>query len=769
MRSVRGVYDMAQEQELLIQLCKALDLSDAIKIIRKLESNFLYTWRPVGDNEANYGLINIGSDPGNALIERVTNAIDGVIEREALRQQDKKGGIIPASPREAVERWFHVPGGRVANLGDPANRQPLADNVVVTLLEGDHKRRPSVMIRDRGVGLTPSLIPTTILSLSATNKIDKPYLAGAYGQGGSTALAFSPDGTLFVSRRQPDLLNNGQSDVIAVTFARYEELDPAKNKNGRYSYLVNKNREVPHIHAALLQDFDPGKCVVHFNLGIERYAARMTQLTGSLWWLLQNALFDPILPIWAEDARTSILGGKDKERRTIAGNYTRLVDDRRDRIEHDDSVDVHIEHSSGPTVVKVNYWVVRSKDDGGSSQPIDAYVDPYQPIAYTYFGQTHGTDERRFTSERLQLPYLAKFLILQIELDHLLPAARRELLSSTRDRLKRTHFFSEMRERICAALAEDDELIRLNEIRKEELLSRHSEKDRERMRQRFAQLMERLKPGVDATKGGRGESEGGRQPSGSRNREPLEPLPTQDEPTFICIANTKKPIPVRLDRQALIRLESDAPDGYLTSRIHAKMTMACHPAEVLVLESKSDFHGGRARLTIRPGEGAKAQEGTISVFLFTHNDRALWDEKAFRLEPPPEHPTAGEKSKTRVKVPEPIPVYKSEWPSFGWDESNVADVREDKDGGKIYVNADNRHLDRLLRGGGYQEKGVIRMRNNFVLYVAFYAWSRHSETRAHNGFLQGKEFEDYQSAELDRVAQTVIHSIAAGARLADEE
>jgi len=226
---------------------------------------------------------------------------------------------------------------------------------------------------------------------------------------------------------------------------------------------------------------------------------------------------------------------------------------------------------------------------------------------------------------------------------------------------------------------------------------------------------------------------------------------------------------VRLDRQALIRLESDAPDDYLTSRIHAKLTMACHPPGILVLQSKSDFHGGRARLTIRPTEGAKAQEGTISAFLFTPDDMALSDEVAFRLEPPPEHPTAGDKSKTRVKVPEPIPVFKDEWPNYGWDESSVAEAREDKEGGKIYVNADNRHLERLLRGGGYQEKGITRMRNNFVLYVAFYAWARHSETKGQDGALHGKEFEDYQAAELDRMAQTVIYSIAAGARLADEE
>ncbi len=761
---------MADEQELLIQLCSSTTLTAARETVRALERQHSYTWRAVGDNEANYGLINIGSDPGVALIERVTNAIDAVIEREAVRRLVGNGSQVrPATPREAVESWFGVAGGRVANLINIEKRQELADNVVIRLLDGDKKREPTVLIRDLGIGLTPALVPKTILSLSGTNKIDKPYLAGAYGQGGSTVLAFSPDGTLIASRRQPDTLGSGQADVTAITFARYEELDPAKNKNGRYAYLVTPNREVPHLPAALLPNFEPGTLVVHFNLGIDKYAARMTQLTGSLWWLLQNSLFDPVLPIWAEDARSGVLGSKERERRTIAGNFTRLSDDRNDRVEHSDSVDVHLEHASGSTTIKVNYWVIRSKEAGGSSQPIDAYVDPYQPIAYTYFGQTHGTDERRFTAERLQLPYLAKYLILQIELDHLLPGARRELLSSTRDRLKKTPFFFEMRERICTALAEDDELIRLNDLRKEELLSRHSDKDRERMRQRFADLMERLKSGVDASTGGKGDEEGGRPRGGTKTREPLGPLPTQDAPTFLRIGNVTRPIPVRLDRQALIRLESDAPDGYLTSHIHAKLAVVCEPAGALVLSSRSDFHGGRARLAVRPGDGAKPQEGSIRVFLFTPDEHTYADESRFLLENPPEQATAGEKRKAHVKVPEPIPVFQPDWPRFGWDESSVAEAREDKEGGKIYVNADNRHLAKLLRGGGYQEKGIARMRNNFVLYVAFYAWARHAQVSAEYEHLSGREFEDYQNGELDRVAQTVIHSIAAGARLADED
>ena len=128
---------MAQDElELLIRPSNAVDLADAKSSIRDLESHFLYTWRPVGDNEANYGLINIGSEPGNALIQRVTNAIDAVIEREALVRLGRDGVSFPASPREAVELWFRVPGGRVANLGDPTKRQPLADNVVVTFLDG---------------------------------------------------------------------------------------------------------------------------------------------------------------------------------------------------------------------------------------------------------------------------------------------------------------------------------------------------------------------------------------------------------------------------------------------------------------------------------------------------------------------------------------------------------------------------------------------------------------------------------------------------------
>lgn len=39
-------------------------------------------WRPVGDNENNLATINLGSDRAAGFVERITNAIDAVLEQE---------------------------------------------------------------------------------------------------------------------------------------------------------------------------------------------------------------------------------------------------------------------------------------------------------------------------------------------------------------------------------------------------------------------------------------------------------------------------------------------------------------------------------------------------------------------------------------------------------------------------------------------------------------------------------------------------------------
>jgi hypothetical protein len=71
-------------ESILAELAHARQLTVAQKLVAALEK-LGFRWRAVGDRENNFGHINIGSDPGHALIERVTNAIDAIIEREAAR------------------------------------------------------------------------------------------------------------------------------------------------------------------------------------------------------------------------------------------------------------------------------------------------------------------------------------------------------------------------------------------------------------------------------------------------------------------------------------------------------------------------------------------------------------------------------------------------------------------------------------------------------------------------------------------------------------
>lgn len=758
------------ESKALISLASSPSLDSAIKAVEVLVASHGYRWVAVG-HEGNFGQISIGSDSGDALVERITNAIDAVIECEAARSSRSKRKSGPSTPREAVETWFKVPGGRVGNIKDNAFRQSLANRISIELLDGVSKNRPNIRIRDLGIGLTPVQVPTSILSLGANNKIDKPYLAGAYGQGGSTTLAFSPEGTLFLSRRQPDLRDAASEDLIAVTFARYEELDPESNKNGRYAYLVDKHGRVAGVAASLIKDFEPGTQVMHFNYQFDKYCQMMTQPVGSLWWLLHNVMFDPVLPIWAIDSRISTIKGDGKSlRRTIAGNNARLTREDNENVEHQDSLGINVPHPEGEAHLRVNYWVIKPRTADGNASPTDSYVDPYQPVTYTYNGQRHGTEDRRFITNRLNLSYLAKYLVIQVELDGLHGKARREVLSSTRDRLKQTKFLDQIREAVAEAMSEDESLIRLNDLRKEELLSRHSQKDREKIRQRFADLMKKLPAGTDAKIPSKGSGEdGGRVPSGSSSREPLAPLPTKSRPTFIRIGNASLTILVQVDRRALVRLESDAPDAYLDNHAHARLTLAPQPDGALKLESHSDFRGGRSRLTMRVAEGIKpGTEGTLTVFLLTPEGQSLTASAKYRVVDAKTVDTAGHDRKSEVKTPEPIPVQQSEWGQHGWSERSVATVASGDDP-KIFVNIDNMHLRALLRNGGYQETGISRMKDNFLLYVAFFAWSREM-SMALNGQPLGdsEHFEAYQVTEMDRLAQTIVYSISSAARTAQE-
>src|ERR1035441_3637071 len=274
-----------REHTALQLLLESRTLKDAKRVVSILVG-MGFVWMPLGAKEGNFGLVNIGSDPGFAFIERITNALDALID-EAARRAPPAVVAELSSPRAAVAALFAIPEGRTIHLA-PERQAQLARDVMVTISDGTVYARPLLEVRDTGTGLTPEAMPATILNLAGSNKIAKPYLAGAYGQGGSTTFAFSPDGTIVASATD--------DSAVGITFVRYCELDAHKNKNGRYEYLSRPgDAGVGRIPRDAVT-FARGTLVRHFDYDLAAYAGDARLPERSLLALIQTALFDPVLP-----------------------------------------------------------------------------------------------------------------------------------------------------------------------------------------------------------------------------------------------------------------------------------------------------------------------------------------------------------------------------------------------------------------------------------------------------------------------------------------
>jgi hypothetical protein len=196
LRAIDGAHVKAPpDQRALLELLEADSIKEARRAVAALERDG-YEWTPLGGKEGNFGLVNIGSDPGFAFVERITNALDAATKRRVTR------------PLRSSPSWTR-------------------------------RARPLLAVRDRGMGIAPDAMPATILNLAGSNKIAKPYLAGAYGQGGSTTFAFSPDGTVIAAATA--------DSPVGVTFVRFRELDARTNKKWtlRVSRSARRTRRRP--------------------------------------------------------------------------------------------------------------------------------------------------------------------------------------------------------------------------------------------------------------------------------------------------------------------------------------------------------------------------------------------------------------------------------------------------------------------------------------------------------------------------------------------
>ena len=629
------------------------DIEQAVETLERAEHSV--AWVPVG-RENNRGTIEVSADPGRSLVERLTNGVDAILEAE---HEIHRGIPDCRSPKDAAIAWLGIPSGGLNEL-TPAQRRELSRRVTVRLLPGEARESRTVEVRDFGIGLAPEEMPATILSLNESNKLRKHYLAGTYGQGGSSTFAVSKL-TLIVSRK------SGTPET-GFTIVRFLDLPADQYKTGHYVYLTLADR-VPHVELPESQ-FPPGTLVRHFGYDLINYSSPLGP--NSVYGLLNQILFDPVIPVWLDNRVHNF-------RRVIKGSRSALngaLD------EGDDARGPSLSHSVRLFYVSlgefgrigVEYWVLEAPSQT-NKRPIAAFLNPAKPLILTLNGQDHGEMPQSLVKKEADLPYLALRLICHIDCNSLTPTAKRQLFVSNREEARGGAVYQLVESEVVRILKSDDDLVRLNNEARERGTREQDQVAVAEMRREVARLL--LTHGLDIAEPVGAHARGGDETERPVNRPPGRRTPPRlielrEPPTYIRLLwGENERVTFYPEQRRYLRIETDAnsiyhdPSNPSLSRINIAVT----GLGALVARGSTPLQGGRMRAIVEAGANSEVgQTGIIRVELIRVGLPGLSDERDFAIvERPPATP-----AEHRISLPpfdiRPVDPDTDLWATLGWPE-----------------------------------------------------------------------------------------------------
>jgi hypothetical protein len=258
-------------------------------------------WLPVGLERGNGGRIKLAGEPMNPIAERTVNGMESLIELARLAELLKNpAAVMPANPRDAVLRYFGLPRLDEIERMDDEQRKEMRERVNEVRrrlsIHLDYERKSkqfAVTVRDQGMGQVPSRMHETLLSLGQSDKADRPYLVGIFGQGGSSAFSVS-EYSVLVSRRAHEILKPGEDAGVGWSIVR--SIQPKGRRDHYYAYLAaSEDGRVPRIDATAAdkREFTNGAHFCHINYDFGGSESAVTRL---LYQALNHVLFSPILP-----------------------------------------------------------------------------------------------------------------------------------------------------------------------------------------------------------------------------------------------------------------------------------------------------------------------------------------------------------------------------------------------------------------------------------------------------------------------------------------
>lgn len=390
-------------------------------------------WTPYGDNESFYGVVeNQQAHPVPALVEKITNGIDAILEKKVLQDGiDIRSAEAPGSVQEALDRYF--PNHRNWDLGDARRRQARDLQIVAS----GPRRDTSLLVYDDGVGQAPADFPATFLSLLRGNKNDVHFVQGKYNMGGAGAIAFCGDRRfqLVASKRYDG------SQPLGFTLLRRHPpklAEAAHRKNTWYEYLVF-NGQVAAIDIDALEIGLEGR---KFRTGsfLKLYSYRLPEGTRSiisrdLNLSINEFLFEPALPFLTVD---------NNERYPDNKAPVTPVYGLKRRLEFDtDTVEAKFSQVSTTALgeLGVTVFVFKARSRGGGVKETKQYIKREyfkngMTVLFSLNGQVHGSYSSEFVTRSLKMPLLKDYLLIHVDCTKLHLEVRNELFMASRDRLK---------------------------------------------------------------------------------------------------------------------------------------------------------------------------------------------------------------------------------------------------------------------------------------------------------------------------------------------
>nr|HEX4313334.1 hypothetical protein [Kofleriaceae bacterium] len=742
---------------------RARSVADVDDLLRHVERAASCVWLPVGGSDMNVSSIEPGTNPPLQLIERVVNGFDGWLELMKARNPSES----PSSPFEAVRKWGDVPTGGLRMLGDKKTRELAEKTVRVMMADSGIESKPTVIVRDFGIGVHADDFLTTVLSIHGKNKREKPYLHGAFGHGAATTLKFS-EYTIIGSRAAPELVGD-REDVVGVTVIRFRP-PRGSEKFGVYEYLATEQGAILRAPAITTGDtfrITHGVYVAHVAYDLKNYTADYKREKSGLWGLLNSVLFDPALPVHMTGERSKDLAGDPRANTTgrIAAGNAALLQSRPVKAASKEPVrgaslrlsDTFPLQLSADDAVEVEFWVL--------DRDAETYVNADQQLTVTLNGQRHTVRGRPWF-KRLKFSYLSRVMVVHVRADGLSYNSRRLTFSTLREADVKEGYLEEVvLKEVGDHLANDKRLQALEEELHEEDLARAADKASDSLRRRVAQRMDRALKGagfsglkvtnepdgaVNCTTNKPGDKPGA-PPKPPRPPTPPRPLPDDSHLKFVPVTMKLDPGPheIRRGGGAHLVLELDAKNDYLPNN-RASLRVAVRDASGeesanVKFRGMSRLLGGECRLYFFAIPEAQLATVDVEVHLTTQKGMLRAASKLNVVEAPA---MRAPPATTVSGLPQIQWLKREEWPPE-WSEHEVGDVQVSREAVSIRLNEEYAPL----RAAVERRKGkaISTFKNRYLVSSAVGLW------------MQEVFIEDKHTDSLDNAMKEARRWIAAAA------